>query len=74
MPSRNICKFINSASSDKLEVSLFILESDLNTMHSPYTLKSHRAILVTSGTGIFQIGNQQVPSHPGNLFFIFKLR
>ena len=72
MPSRNICKFINSSLPDKLEVTQYILESDLDTMKNPYTFHANRAILITSGEGLFQIGSRQIPFHPGCLIFVLK--
>lgn len=72
MKSGNICKFIDSAASNALSVSCFILESDPEVMRKKYILNQYRAILVVRGEGVFHFNGYQVPFVPGCLVFGFR--
>lgn len=72
MKNRNICKFINDPTYDRLEVHRFIYESDPDVMKIEYRLEHHRAILVRHGKGTFKISNFPVSFDAGSLVFCFR--
>ena len=52
---KNICKFIEESSVEKIETHCFIYETSLDVMIREYELKSHRMMLIRQGSGIIRI-------------------
>ena len=72
MNGKNICKFIPAKSSISLAVYNFVLESDPEVMRADYELQQHRALLVSSGEGVFFFGSQKISAPKGTLAFGFE--
>ena len=72
MNGKNICQFIPAKSSISLAVYNFVLESDPEVMRADYELQQHRALLVSSGKGVFFFDSQKVKVGKGTLLFGFK--
>jgi hypothetical protein len=49
----NICKFIIPSYPEPLTVSLYVKETDLAAMKTPYPLSQYRIILIMQGEGTF---------------------
>lgn len=72
MNSQNICKFIVDSPDACITVLRFVQETNPAVMHTESTLSQHRMVLVTQGTGHFQINHASVPFLVGSLVFVFR--
>lgn len=72
MREKNICKFIEESSVEKIETHCFIYETSLDVMIREYELKSHRMMLIRQGSGIIKIDETEYTFNTGTLVFAFK--
>ncbi len=72
MKSKNICKFIDPAAPTPPLVLSFVLETDFEVMRKRNSLKTHRAVLVTSGEATFSADSGHYSLTAGNLIFVFE--
>jgi len=72
MKNKNICKFIQSSTFDKLETHRFIFETDESTIKQPQKLVHNRMFLITTGSGVFKFDKSLFPFHPGSLILGFR--
>lgn len=72
MKDRNICKLPVQCLHSSLTISNFIYETNHTTMATMVTLSTHKAILVCSGSGIFQFNGIPTGAKIGDLLFGFQ--
>lgn len=72
MKNRNICKFISSNASERINIACFIFESNPDVMKAKRTLKYSRATLIKQGKFDFFTDNQKYQVKSGDLIFAFK--
>lgn len=72
MKSKNICKFPSSNFLNDSNISLFVLETNKNTMMENVKLPSNRMILVEQGEGVFSIDGNTYSVSSGTLIFGFE--
>ena len=72
MKEKNICKFVEQSSIEKLEVYNFIYETSPDVMKNEYKLSKNRMILIKQGEGSVIIDGDAYNFTPGNLIFVFE--
>jgi hypothetical protein len=72
MKSKNICKFTSSSFLNEFNISLFVLETDKETMMESVKLSSNRMILVEQGDGVFSFDGIFYSVCAGTLIFGFE--
>ena len=72
MRNRNICKFVNDISSDRIDIKNFIYETDIETINSKTVLSSHRLTLIKSGEGTLSFDKKEYMCRAGTLIFGFS--
>ena len=72
MINKNICRFIQSPISDRLETHSFVYETDMETMHRRVRLAYNYAILITDGEGTIFFDTASFPFTKGQLIFGFS--
>ncbi|MBQ6875807.1 MAG: AraC family transcriptional regulator [Lachnospiraceae bacterium] len=72
MASKNICKFVTSATYDRIEICNFIYETNPESMTQKRVSPEHRMFLVVQGSGTLSINDNRFPLSSGHLFFIFQ--
>ena len=71
MQSKNICKFVTSDSTDKLQVKNFIYESDFNLIKQGMSLGSNCMLLLVKGSCKFVFSHAAFDAVVGTLVFGF---
>ena len=72
MKKQNICKFVNSASSDKIRTFNFILETKPQNTKDFTVPARNTMYLVVSGKGVLHTKNFSKKLYPGYIFFTFE--
>ncbi len=70
--SKNICKFSEFISLNRLTVSNFVHETNKNVYSKESVLAQNRAILISTGRGEIHFSGKVCPYTSGNLIFGFK--
>lgn len=68
----NICKFIIPSYVEPLTVSLYVKETDLAAMKTPYHLPQYRIALIMQGEGTFAFSEYKETVKKGDIIFGFK--
>ena len=72
LSKKNICKFFEPISFDRLIATQFVHETDKSVYSNETKLIRNRAILVSVGTGDFYFSDKKFSYGPGNLIFGFE--
>lgn len=72
MVKKNICKYFEPMSFDRLTATQFVHETDKNVYTKETKLAQNRAILVSVGTGDFYFSDIKFPYVTGTLIFGFE--
>lgn len=72
MKEKNICKFIEESSVEKIDTHRFIYETSPDVMKRELELKYHRMALIRQGSGNVIIDGTEYPFNAGSLIFAFS--
>ncbi len=72
MKYNDICKFTPTSFIETLNVECFVMETNMDLMRKPKTLKKHCVILVVKGEGTFHFGIDKIEFKAGSLVFGFE--
>lgn len=72
MKRGSMCKFITEDTISKIDVKYFVKETGEDLTGNPYRLNVHRAVLVTNGSGTFELDGIKLSFSKGMLVFLFK--
>lgn len=72
MKRGSMCKFITEETISKIDVKYFVKETGEDLTGKSYRLNVHRAILISKGSGCFEIDGIKLSFSKGMLIFVFK--